>query len=298
MFENVLVGVDGSPNGRDAIALAESLTGAGGKITLAHVYVDGLHPLHAVTPGLVEEERAASAELLQRERTAAKVQAELLSVVGAAPGAALHRQAEEEDADLLVVGSCSRGPLGRVMIGDDTRQALNGAPCAVAIASKGYAEDPKPIARIGVGYNDSAESRAALEVARRVAAASDAAIRALEVVSIPTYAYTGLMPPTIGEGLDVVLEEANKRLRLLEGVQGSAVYGLTGEELAALGDDVDLLVVGSRSYGPWRRLVLGSTSDYLERHARCSLLVLPRAAAHEHGEAAQKQAAEGSGAGA
>jgi nucleotide-binding universal stress UspA family protein len=27
-----------------------------------------------------------------------------------------------------------------------------------------------------------------------------------------------------------------------------------------------------------RRLVLGSTSDYLERHARCSLLVLPRAA--------------------
>ena len=61
-------------------------------------------------------------------------------------------------------------------------------------------------------------------------------------------------------------------------VEGRAVYGLTGEELAAFGDDVDLLVVGSRSYGPCERLVLGSTSDYLERHARCSLLVLPRAA--------------------
>jgi nucleotide-binding universal stress UspA family protein len=54
------------------------------------------------------------------------------------------------------------------------------------------------------------------------------------------------------------------------------VYGLTGEELAAFGDEVDILVVGSRGYGPVRRLVLGSTSDYLERHARCSLLVLPR----------------------
>ena len=98
------------------------------------------------------------------------------------------------------------------------------------------------------------------------------------MVTIPTYAYTGLMPPTIGEGLDVVLEEASKRMKLLADVQGSAVYGLTGEELAALGNEVDLLVVGSRSYGPLKRLVLGSTSDFLERHARCSLLVLPRAA--------------------
>jgi nucleotide-binding universal stress UspA family protein len=54
------------------------------------------------------------------------------------------------------------------------------------------------------------------------------------------------------------------------------VYGLTGEELATFGDVLDLLVVGSRSYGPLRRLVLGSTSNYLQRRARCPLLVLPR----------------------
>jgi nucleotide-binding universal stress UspA family protein len=36
--------------------------------------------------------------------------------------------------------------------------------------------------------------------------------------------------------------------------------------------------MGSRGYGPLRRLMLGSTSDYLERHARSSLLVLPREA--------------------
>jgi nucleotide-binding universal stress UspA family protein len=40
---------------------------------------------------------------------------------------------------------------------------------------------------------------------------------------------------------------------------------------------MDVLVVGSRGYGPIKRLVLGSTSNYLQRHARCSLLVLPRA---------------------
>jgi nucleotide-binding universal stress UspA family protein len=75
-----------------------------------------------------------------------------------------------------------------------------------------------------------------------------------------------------------MIQEANGRMEELPGVEGRAVYGLAGEELAAFGDQVDILVVGSRGYGPVKRLVLGSTADYLERHARCSLLVLPRVA--------------------
>jgi nucleotide-binding universal stress UspA family protein len=98
----------------------------------------------------------------------------------------------------------------------------------------------------------------------------------MEVVGLPSYAYTGIIPPVTGESIDVMLSEAHERLSKLPGVQGRAVYGLAGEELAAFGDDLDLLLVGSRSYGPWKRLVLGSTSNYLERHARCSLLVLAR----------------------
>jgi nucleotide-binding universal stress UspA family protein len=50
----------------------------------------------------------------------------------------------------------------------------------------------------------------------------------------------------------------------------------TGEELAAFSQGMDIMVVGSSGYGPMRRLVLGSTSDYLQRHARSSLLVMPR----------------------
>ena len=91
----------------------------------------------------------------------------------------LHRQAEEQHADLLVVGSCSRGAFGRAMIGDDTRAALNGAPCAVAIASRGYAARAgNPIARIGVAYNGSPESKAALAMARELAAPTSASIDA------------------------------------------------------------------------------------------------------------------------
>jgi nucleotide-binding universal stress UspA family protein len=276
MFDNVLAGIEGRAGGRDAIALAQRLLADGGRLTLVHVRSGFMHPLRAMTPTLMKEQEEASEQLLEDERAAAGVEAELLSVTASTPGAGLHKKAEAMGADLIVVGSSSRGLLGRAMIGDDTRAALNGAPCAVAIAARGYAEHPLPLARIGVAYNGSPEAGTALAAAREVAAPDRAEIYALEVVSIPTYAFTGLVQPAFGETVDVMLSEANARMAELEGARGRAVYGLAGEELAQFGGDVDLLVVGSRSYGPVRRLVLGSTSGYLQRHARCSLLVLPR----------------------
>ncbi len=281
MFENALVGVDGSPFGQDAVALAASLVQDGGRLTLVHVHHGGLHPFQLIDPAGGEEERAASEKLLIQERERSGVAAGLLSAVGGSPAGVLHEQAEQRGADLLVVGSSRRGVLGRVMLGDDTRRALNGAPCAVAVAARAYAQAPKPLTRVGVGFNDSPESHAALAAASAIAARADAEPRALEVITIPTYAYTGLMAPSVGEEIDTFMQEANERMRALKGAEGRAVYGLTGEELAAFSDELDLLVVGSRSYGPLKRLVLGSTSDYLERHARCSLLVLPRSAAQD-----------------
>jgi nucleotide-binding universal stress UspA family protein len=277
MFNSVLVGVDGRVGGRDAIALASLLTNPDGKLTLVHVHTGDLRPSHAIAPGLVREEHEASHKLLEAERAEADVKAELISIVSMSPGRGLHEQAEEQNADLIVVGSCSHGVFGRAMLGDDTRGALNGAPCAVVVASRGYAEAPRPLAKIGVAYNGSPESAAALILAKQLAAPTNATVHALEVVSIPSYAYAGVMVPPIGEGIQPMIDEAESRMKELADVEGEAVYGLAGEELAAFGDRVDLLVVGSRGYGPVKRLVLGSTSDYLQRHARCSLLVLPRA---------------------
>jgi nucleotide-binding universal stress UspA family protein len=268
MFKNVLVGVDGKSNGSDAVALACGLVDPDGKLTLAHVRIG---------PGFEAEEPEASKELLERERAGCNLDAEVISICSESPGRGLHQQAEEQSADLLVVGSCSHSAFGRAMLGDDTRAALNGAPCAVAIASRGYyAQHHHPLTNIGVGYNASPESDTALAMAHVLATPTGAVVHALEVVSIPTYAYGALMPPAIGDTINVMLEQATERMKELPDVDGQAVYGLTGEELAAFSEKLDILIVGSRSYGPIRRLVLGSTSDYLQRHARGSLLVLPR----------------------
>jgi nucleotide-binding universal stress UspA family protein len=129
-------------------------------------------------------------------------------------------------------------------------------------------------------------------MAQMPVASTTATVHALEVVSIPTYAYIGLMPPAIGESVDLMLQEAIGRMKALPDVDGHAVHGLTGEELAAFSEEMDILIVGSRSYGPVCRLMLGSTSGYLERHARSSLLVLPRGAANQGGDPSASSEAE------
>ena len=59
---------------------------------------------------------------------------------------------------------------------------------------------------------------------------------------------------------------------------GEVVVGDPATELAYAGNDLDLLVTGSRGYGPVRRLMLGSTSARLVREAPCPVLVLTRGA--------------------
>jgi nucleotide-binding universal stress UspA family protein len=192
-------------------------------------------------------------------------------------GRGLHELADIEDADLLVLGSSRRGMLGRVLLGDHTRAALNGAPSAVAVAPAGYYDHFGAVRRIGVGYDGSPESEQALEVARRLAAAHHAELSACTAVSVPL--------PTIGPGplplndvIEPMLHNARERIAQLGGVEPLAGYGPPVEVLASYSASVDLLVVGSRSYGPIGRLVHGSTSDELARTARCALLVLPRSA--------------------
>jgi nucleotide-binding universal stress UspA family protein len=283
MFREVIVGVDGKPNSRDAVALAGKLVGEDGRLTLVYVYAE-----HGVVGSNVGDLRREDAlALLARERDTAELDAELAAVGAGSVGAGLHEIAERREADLLVVGSCSRGPLGRLLLGDDRRASLEGAPCAVAVAPGGYARHPTPIARIGVAYDASPESQDALELARDVAAQQHSAISALTVIGIPTYSYGVMAAVDWGDVVEGMAQEAREHLASLDGVDGRVVRGIAAEELADWSADVDLLVVGSRGYGPLRRVMFGSTSALLARSTHCPLLVLRRGVAGSLEVAAQ-----------
>ncbi len=275
MFRNVVVGVDGSEGGRDAIALAGRLAQA--EITLAYVFRDDVHTRRGPRRSKNSKQGERASELLTRVRDEAGVKAQLRWHGAASVGRGLHELAESAAADLLVVGSSRRGLLGRVVSGDDTRGALNGAPCAIAIAPAGYWQHQAAVREIGVAYDGSPESRHALTVAKSLAREHGSNVSAFQAVWLPRYMFTGATPEEDAV-LENLLAEARAEIAAQGDVEPRVAYGRPAEELALYGDSVDLLLVGSRSYGPGGRLVHGSTSAQLARSCRCPLLVLTRAA--------------------
>jgi len=275
MFTNVFVGVDGRQGGRDAIALARRLAAPDATITLAHAHgSDWLLPRGVQLASLAAEE---SQRLLSRERETAGIDAELMSGPQASPGRGLHEMADRCHADLLVVGSSRHALLGRALVGDDTRAALNGAPCALAVAPRGYARMSDGLPTIGVGYDGSPEAKAALGVARALARRHGCEVKALWVVSLEDVREDSPIRAYWQQATDTLIEHRRQELKRLEGVDGDAAYGGPRDELSRFGNEVDLLIIGSRNYGPMHRMFHGTTSTYLARHLACPLLQLPRA---------------------
>jgi nucleotide-binding universal stress UspA family protein len=280
VFNNVIVGVDEQPGSRDAIALAKNLVAEAGELTLVHVYHDGTMPVRSSNPGVQAAERERSLALLGVARDEAQVQAGRICIGSPSVGQGLHQLAERQQADLVVIGSCRRGLIGRVFVNDDTRDALNGAPCAVAVAPAGYSERAAVLREIGVGYNASPESQHALAVARELATERAAKLSAFEAISLPAYCFTARGAP-VGESIGAYVDQARERIAALGDVEPHAAYGAAAEELTVYSASLDLLFVGSRGYGPIGRLVHGSTSQGLARTARCPLIVLTLATAPE-----------------
>ncbi len=277
MFERVLVGVDGGPGGRDALALAQSLRAVGGRLTLANVYPPQAYVWRGANPGYEPRDRADAQATLTVARKRSGLEADLRPVESPSVGTGLHKLSEALGADLLVVGCSRRGPLQRVVLGDDTQAVLNHASCPVAIAPTGYAKGWQPIARVGVGYDGSPESQHALAVARELGDRSGAQLSLFHAVSVPARAVMA-GEDRVTMPVEELVEEAYEKLSDIAGVEIHVAYGQAKDELSSFSASVDLLVVGSRGYGPLGRLVHGSTSAQLARTTRCPLLVLPRAA--------------------
>jgi nucleotide-binding universal stress UspA family protein len=273
MFTRIVVGVDCRGGGRDAIALAALLQSAGGGELVA---------VHACAPApLLHEDALArvEAELAQVGATARP-----LVVTDRSPAHALRTIAEHDAAELIVVGSTHRAGAERVLAGDEASATLHCAPCAVAVAPRGFARSPHSLRRIGVGLDGSPESRLALGLACGLAHATGACVRATTVVTpdVPLWPTVAWEPAWAGSA-DVLPQRGERLLasivaELDRDVTPELVVGTAWKELASRSQDLDLLVVGARAHGPLRRLMLGSTSSKLAHHAECPLLVAPRGA--------------------
>jgi nucleotide-binding universal stress UspA family protein len=189
-------------------------------------------------------------------------------------GHGLQDAAVARGADLIVLGSSHCGVIGRIFAGDDVAATLRGAPCAVAVAPRGFANRPPTLARVGVGYDGSARAQTALQTAKALAAREGAQIRALGVATPPQ----GITTP-IGVSAVAKLEAKREQIErciseLDQGIASEVLDGIAHQRLAELSAEVDLLVVGSSRHSGFGRVLLGNTSETLSREAQCPLLVV------------------------
>ena len=197
------------------------------------------------------------------------------------PASALRELAAREHAQLLVIGASKRGLVGRALPGAVTDRLLHDAPCPVAVVPAG--REPERLRVIGVAFTDTPDGRAALALAERLAFAADARVRVLSVAEPPE----PLVALTVDElALDYVRlahEEAAEtavrrgldRLPENRSAGGRTLAGDPVEALAAVSEELDLLVCGSRAHGPLRTAVAGGTSHALVRRAACPVIVVP-----------------------
>jgi nucleotide-binding universal stress UspA family protein len=282
MYRRILVGYDDTDQSKDALALGRQLAEATG----AQLVVAGVFQFDPVWGGFDARFRDADAEYARVIEAAAKAAGAVAEAVpSSSPARGLHELAEEIEADMIIVGSTHRGGVGRVVAGTTGVSLLHGSPCAVGIAPRGYRErSGQGIDHVAVGFDGSAEAGHALIAASALAAAMGATLRLVSVA----------VPPPVGTGkggtgswhalVEAIEEETRETLSearntVPEGidVEGSLVSGDPVEAMRSAGQAPGtLMVVGSRAYGPVRRVLLGSVAKQLVRSAACPLIVTPR----------------------
>jgi nucleotide-binding universal stress UspA family protein len=297
----IAVGVDGFPEGLDAAALGHAIASAtGADLLLVAVHPDPLVPLPS---GMDWSGLERQTEKIVREaRDSLAPEARTAVVTDISVARALWRVVRREHRDLLVMGPSRSADEGHIRIGKRTRQLLCGFDCAVAVAPRGlHRREPLRFRRVGVGYDGGPESKAALALAGEIAIAAGGQLRVCAAVDdrirsvgwsriatgpavIPGVGWSATGSTATPEWDQVVKATETSLLGDVEAaarVTGATavaevVRGRPANALLRLTEDVDLLVVGSRRWGMFARLVLGSTGEALLHDAACPVLVVPR----------------------
>jgi nucleotide-binding universal stress UspA family protein len=292
----IVIGFDGTDSGEDALALGLLLARATGAVPVVAV----VHPQeYPIGVGRVDAEWVAymheqAEELLGRARRllGAERGADYREVSAPSESRGLHELAEQEQAELVVVGSSHRGPLGRTYPGSTGDRLLQGSACPVAVAPRGLRESPPDrLGTIAVAYLDTPEAHQALDAAVELAGRVRARLRLVSVMPRPAEIFMPVVGRDAEEAFMATTREVFQRA-LAEGLarvggrveaDAELLEGGVVDTLATLDRrDADLLVCGSRAYGPLRRVLLGGVSSRLLRRSALPLLVVPRSG-HDDG---------------
>lgn len=283
---HLTVGYLATPTGDDGIALASALAKTfDATVDVVIVVREELPDGH---PGRLEYQQM----LIRRGEEWVAEAVEALAVDGVSAGSAvivgesfaqtLVEFAESKASDLIVVGGARDGFFGRHTIGPVTGALLHISPIPVALAPRGYAEDPDDkIEALTAAVPTRPGDDNPLPFTIRLAALAQLRIRMLSLVSAENLAEAGsarevraLQRAAAEENLAVAARE----LPDAPDIESLVADGMTLESaLKKLKwDDGDLLVVGSSRFAAPKRIFLGSTASRILAGVDVPVIVVPR----------------------
>ncbi len=293
-LQTVLCAFDFSDTSRSALVDAADLA------ERSHA---ALHLIHVVPLFRARKAHAGSdPEVAFRERTRSFVNDTLAAenafdvvspvvheVHGETPADGVLHYAASIGADLVVVGTHSRGAVERILAGSVAAELLRRSPVPVLIVPERVGETMAgPDGPVVVGVDFSAHAAHALALARAMAQEYAAPLGVAHVrdplpdtvLAPPDLRRTGATPSgvrsweTAHEGLEALLTPDER------GSDHVALYAPPGRPAAELveiarREGAGLLVVGTHGRQGWDRLRLGSVAEATVRGAPCPVLVVP-----------------------
>lgn len=291
---DIVVGVDGSEHGAIALRWAAreaQLRGSGLTAVLAWDLFNQLHADGTRRFDPAYDESHADAALL----------AAIEHALGAEAAATVTRRAvcdvparalldASKDADLLVVGARGLGGFRGLLLGSVSQQCLHHATVPIAIVhttadGKNAAGKSGTPERVVVGVDGSPSSRRALRWALDEGRHRDGVVEAVHGWEVPV-----IYGPVVGafpydteavegaarELLDQVVDETVAAAgNPAVAIERTVVAGGPAATLLEAAQGAQLVVVGRRGIGGFERLLLGSVSENVARHAPCPVVVMP-----------------------
>jgi nucleotide-binding universal stress UspA family protein/uncharacterized membrane protein YfcA len=268
--DRVLLATDGSEysDGATAVALAFAQKSAAELTAMSAVLLE-TGDQGTGADELKQAERLAEQVLQEVKEKAARQGVEISTVLREAfrPAKEIVRLADDWRADVIVMGRRSRWGLGRLTVGESTREVIGYADCKVLVVPKAASLWNR---RILLGTDGSRHSEMAGVAAAELAKRFGLPVSVLAV-----------MGPKHDEKRRAEGREAAERMRAAlarDGVDAEAtvVEGDPGTEIARHAQQrrADLVVMGSHGRTGLGRLLLGSVSEKVIGLVTCPVLVV------------------------
>jgi nucleotide-binding universal stress UspA family protein len=252
LFERIVVGVDGTDWGFEALRQALALAPEENPVVHAVTALDTAPAIHAgfqavhfaemLATEAEEAREAAKAIMGSHEGFSARV-------VSGKPVDVLRHARDELQATLVALGGRRSSRFLGIMLGDTGTELVHDAVCSALLACPPESEPWQP-RRIVVGFDGSPHAQAALREAEKIAAAFDGTV---EVVA--------------ATGGKTIERDAAGAERVDTWDPAHPVAALVERSRS-----IDLVVVGSRGVHGIR--TIGSVSERVAHQAHCTALVV------------------------